>query len=465
MSKVTVIALTDYDVNNNKPTPTIDRMIKSCKKKGIPFYPIRLGEAFVIDSDVFGKELTIHNYDGEGTVINIPKKDTVCIARGSAILDQNNQALFQSFQEAGVFMVNNYDAMDTASNKFATSIKLKKNGIASPRTSLVTNERSIPIALKEVGDKFPVIVKTIRGSEGIGVMRIESQESLTSVLQGLWKHNAELILQEYVDIDFDIRTIVMNNEILASVKRLASNSGDFRTNKSLGNDTEPYKLSEEEKKFVLKSHKASGLYFSGVDHIIDKDGKPSLLEINGSPGTSSDKFWNYKHNKALSGDTVIDDLIEHLSDKKNWDYAKTTAGVVEWVTIEGMKIKAKFDTGNWTGGIAIDAQDIKEKNGQVTFTFNGKKHKKKIIKVSEVRDGGLDGGHLEDRIYVEMKMSIGNKISQATVFNLDDRSKKQYKVLVNKDWMINNNYNIDSSKKFMLGESKKPLSTFTEMYI
>ena len=45
-----MIALTDYDVNNQKPTPTIDRMISSCKKKGIPFYPVRLGEAFVIDS-------------------------------------------------------------------------------------------------------------------------------------------------------------------------------------------------------------------------------------------------------------------------------------------------------------------------------------------------------------------------------------------------------------------------------
>ena len=462
---ITIIALTDYDVNNQNPTPTIDRMIKSCKKAGIPFYPIRLGEAFVIDSDVFGKELTIHNYDGDGKVINIPKKDTACIARGSAILDQNNQALMQSLQEAGVFMVNNYDAMDTASNKFATSIKLKRVGIASPKTSLVTNEQSIPIALKEVGDKFPVIIKTIRGSEGIGVMKIESQESLTSVLQGLWKHNAELIIQEYIDIDYDIRTIILDNKLVASVKRIASNEGDFRTNKSLGNKTEPYKLTEEEKKFVLRSHKASGLYFSGVDHILDKDGNPSLLEINGSPGTSSDKFWNYKHNKALSGDVVIDDLIEHLSDKNNWDYAKTTAGVVEWVKIEGEKIKAKFDTGNWTGGIAINAQNIKKKKGKVTFDFNGNTYTKKILKVAEVRDGGLGGGHLEDRIYVEMEMSIGNRLSRPTIFNLDDRSKKQYKVLVNRDWMIDNNYNIDSSKKFMLGESRKRVNTFREMYI
>ena len=100
MSDITIIALTDYTANYGKPTPTVKRIIKSCKKKGIPFYGIHLGEAFVIDSDVFGKELTIHNYNGEGKVINIPKKERVCIARGGAILDPNNQALMQSFQEA-----------------------------------------------------------------------------------------------------------------------------------------------------------------------------------------------------------------------------------------------------------------------------------------------------------------------------------------------------------------------------
>ena len=64
-----------------------------------------------------------------------------------------------------------------------------------------------------------------------------------------------------------------------------------------------------------------------------------------------------------------------------------------------------------------------------------------------------------------MNMSIDGKLPTPTIFNLDDRSTKQYKVLVNKDWMISNNYNIDSSKKFMLGESKKRVSTFRELYI
>ena len=51
---------------------------------------------------------------------------------------------------------------------------------------------SIEVAMKEIGGSFPVIAKTITGAEGIGVMKLESSESLTSVLQGLWKHGGEI---------------------------------------------------------------------------------------------------------------------------------------------------------------------------------------------------------------------------------------------------------------------------------
>ena len=63
-----------------------------------------------------------------------------------------------------------------------------------------------------------------------------------------------------------------------------------------------------------------------------------------------------------------------------------------------------------------------------------------------------------------MEISCGNGMTRKAMFNLDDRSKKIYKVLVNKDFMKDNNINIDSSKKYMLGESRKTVSTFKEMY-
>ncbi len=215
---------------------------------------------------------------------------------------------------------------------------------------------------------------------------------------------------------------------------------------------------------VLKAAKVSGAYFCGVDHIL-RNGSPEILEINSSPGTGSD-FYIYDGDSGDGGDAILEDLLETLSDKSNWDRSKKTIGVVEWVKIEGKKIKAKFDTGNWSGGIAIHAENVKKKGKKVSFTFEGTKYTKPIIHMKDVRDGAHGPGVLETRLFVEMDIQIGDSgIVRKGLFNLDDRSKKAYKVLINKNFMKDNNYNIDSSKKFMLGESKKRVSTFREMYI
>ena len=457
-----IIALTDYNANKGKAPPTMRKLAKMAETKSIPFFPVQVEHAYVVDKDLMGSELTIHNYDGKGTKVNVPKADTACIVRGGAMQNPSRRGIIKSLEESGVFMINTLECTTDTANKFTTAIKLRKAGIPTPRTALVVNDQSIPIAVEEVGGKFPIIAKTIEGSKGIGVMKIESEESLKSVLQALWKHDADLIVQEFIEIDFDVRSIVLNDKIIASVKRLNSKKEDFRTNKSLGNKTKPYKLSEKEEKMVLKAAKISGAYFCGVDHIL-RNGAPEILEINSSPGTGSD-FFIYDGDSGDGGDAILEDLLETLADKENWNRQKSTYGVVEWVKIEGQKVKAKFDTGNWSGGIAIHAEKIKKKGKKVTFTFNGTEYTRKIEHIRTVRDGAHGPGTEEERIFVEMEISCGNGMTRKAMFNLDDRSKKIYKVLVNKDFMKDNNINIDSSKKYMLGESRKTVSTFKEMY-
>jgi RimK family alpha-L-glutamate ligase len=384
--------------------------------------------------------------------------------RGGAMQTPSSKALVSSLQEAGLFMVNTLEATTDSSNKFTTAIKLKKAGIPTPNTALVTNSKSIPIALKEVGGKFPIIAKTVTGSQGIGVVKVDSHDSLTSVLEALWKHNADLILQEFIDIDFDIRTIVLNGKIIASSKRFNTKKGEFRTNKSIeGNVTKPHELSLAEKKIILKAAKISGTYYCGVDHIM-VDGEPKILEINGSPG-SSVKFYYYNNNHLSQKNPLLEHLLDVITNKENWDRPKKTIGVIEWVNIEGMKMKAKFDTGNWAGGTAINAENIKEVGKKVSFIFNGKKFVKPILFTKEVKDGGFGKAKIEPRHYIEMNMSTGGGIAKPTIFCLDDRSGKTYKVLVNRDWMKDNNILIDSGKKFMLGEQRKRINTFREMYV
>lgn len=460
-----VIALTKSEGEDKNDT--VYKLEKQAQKRGMTFYKVKLGEAFVIDNDLFGDKITIHNFDGEGNKINVKPSETICIVRGGALTDIAGKGLTKSLEEAGMFMINRYVPMELCANKFTSSIALKKAGISTPRTALVTNEQSIDIAMKEIGGKLPVIAKTITGAEGIGVMKIESKESLTSVLQGLWKHNAEIILQEFMDIEYDVRTLVLDGQIFAAMKRMQSIKGDFRTNKSLGNQYEPYDLSEEEKKIVLKAAETSGCYWCGVDTIVN-DGKVYVLEVNGSPGTGDSNeisYMNYYGDKKtkVNGSKMVDNLLDYVSDKKNWSFPKTSIGFVEWVKVEGMKFKAKLDTGNTAGGISIHATDIKKEGNKVSFKINGKKFVKPIKEIAKVQFGG--GDESEHRIYVDLNISIGNRKAKPARFNLDDRSDATYDVLINKGYMEDNNFVIDPSKKFTLEESRKRVNTFREMYI
>ena len=58
------------------------------------------------------------------------------------------------------------------------------------------------------------------GTQGVGVIKIESYEGLVATLQAMWKLEAEVLIQEFMPSDFDVRTFVVDNKIFASTKEL-----------------------------------------------------------------------------------------------------------------------------------------------------------------------------------------------------------------------------------------------------
>jgi len=445
---IVVITLTKGEGDDSSDTVT--KLEASCKRKNIPYYTIKVGEAFVVDDDLNDDKMIVHNYDGDLNKLEIEASRTCCFVRGGSLVDISGQGLIKSLEESGVFMINRLSAMEQCQNKFSTSIALQKNDIPHPKTALVTNEESIDVVHKKIGGKFPVVIKTITGAEGIGVMIVDSMASMKSVLQGLWKFNAELILQEYMPIDFDVRTLVLDGKIFASVKRLKTNTSDFRTNRALGNETEPYILNQKEKDLILQAADTCGCYYSGVDHVIVK-GKLYILEVNGSPGSGAASYMSYygDSDKKVSGDGLINNLVDHVSDTDNWKRIKKTVGLIEYATIEGMKLKCKLDTGNGSFNV-IHAKDIKVLNNtRISFTFNNKKFIKQIIKTQQIRS---DGDTNEKRFVIELSMSMNGKKSVPVKFTLDDRSDNVYQVLIGKKYLVMKNYVVDAAKKFTLNK-------------
>ena len=69
----------------------------------------------------------------------------------------------------------------------------------------------------------------------------------------------QITLQEYIKSDFDVRVIILNNEILASMRRDVL-KGDFRSNYSQGAKVKEYKLNDQERKNLYRCCKSNRWY-------------------------------------------------------------------------------------------------------------------------------------------------------------------------------------------------------------
>ena len=423
--KVTILALTSSEKDLSD---TIEKMQEICKKRKIEFYAVKTSKAQVEISNVVSKKITIKNYDGEGKDITVIPSDTVAVVRGGVMNSDIGVAIMTILQNNGVFMINERGGMELCANKLETAIALKKHNLPHPRTTFVADESNIETAVKEIGGKFPVIVKTLTGAEGIGVSKIESMESLKSVLQTLWKYNAEIIMQEFLpDFKNDVRSICLNGKIFACAKRDKAPK-DFRTNIARGSKGGAFQLSDEEIKLVEEAARVSKCYYVGVDHVIN-DGKPYIIEMNASPGSGNIYYRYYEDGKGknnVEGKELVEDFVEYILNKSNWKLFSNLT-VRETVKIDGVEYEAKIDTGN-SGYNMIHGEDIKDnENHTVTFKLsNGKTVTKKIVSRIIVKSGIGE----KKRLVIFMDIEFHGKKYPNIKFSIGDRNHMSTKVLL-----------------------------------
>ncbi len=443
---------------------TISFIQKACEKRKFKCIVINTKHAILTQKDEEKNTLTVYNYDGNESEHTFVGRDTVCISRAGALEDEAGLSLVSAFQNSSAFMLNTRSAMLTCDNKLTTALLFEKFGIPTPRTTFVSNEKNIDDAVKLVGGKFPLIVKTLTGTQGIGVIKVESYESLVSTIQALWKHDAELLIQEYMPTAFDVRTFVVDNKIFASTKRVHS-SYDFRSNTHRGAEAKPYKLSDEEIEVVLKSARISKAYLVGVDHIIYKD-KIYVLEVNGSPGTGAD-YENYdyedyysdaKPSGRIDGSGVVDNLINWISDRTHWDrQALSECGWLETIDLDIGKVRAKFDTGNGSKACSLHADEILQNDKVIKWKFDGKIFSKKRFGTSKIFRANATDEPSEIRPTILMDISFNGFTYNDVEVGLDKRPRSGSDLLVNRDLMRLMNVTVNPHRTFVLSKRLRPI--------
>lgn len=129
-----------------------------------------------------------------------------------------------------------------------------------------------------------VVLKTLSGMQGVGVMLAENRPQAVSLLETFTQAHIQTLLQNFVPEakGRDVRAFVIGNQVVAAMQR-SGVEGDFRANLHQGGQAQAVELSEEVQKLAVKATHAIGLDVAGVDLIQSSDGF-LVLEVNASPG-------------------------------------------------------------------------------------------------------------------------------------------------------------------------------------
>ena len=450
-SDIQVAVLTKLDADSKAIVS--NKILKECKKRNIPCHIINTSEAWVSKNDLEKGTLLVSNIDGEDTEIEFDLSKTICFTRAGVLEDETGLALLSTFENAGAFMINTRNGMLTCDNKMSAYISFERDNIPTPRTALISNEKGLIHAHEKLGGKYPVIMKTLTGTQGIGVSVVESEKSMISVAQSLWKFGAALLLQEFLKFDFDVRTLVIDGRILASTKRISAKK-DFRSNRHREATTEPYKLSDDERTVVLQAARSVGAYMVGVDHaIVNK--QLYVLECNGSPGIGSEfaLYNTAKREDTYIGKTtpenVVKELFDYLSQDVHRKYSFTReAGFHERIVIDGYgPVRAKFDTGNGTTASMFHVDKINVLGKTVKWEKDGKKFTSKL----EGESQATRMGDIDERPIVFVDITFNNKLYTDVPIGLTLKDSRST-FLVNRDLLTRFKVNVNPNRKFILSK-------------
>lgn len=323
------------DVDKEEGLTDNDKVIiASAKEAGIKLHMVDFVGGYVTEK---GGKKFLHSFpiDKDGLVmpekgepkyqepIELDPENTLIMPRGLGTLGFTSSRywcdMIMDLELDGFTTVPSIKCWDNCSSKYLTDVLCRKAGLRTPKTVAIAHSEDTERAVKELGGKFPIILKSSTGTQtGVGVVIIESMRSLNAVVQMILLYNKYLpvIIQEYIPLEYDIRIMVLGDKVLGAMKRnVITDKKDFRSNVSLGADAEQIEITELEAQDAITAAKAVDGVLVGVDVIPSKDRekeKPIILEVNSMPGFSGIEKVNQEDG------SLVTSILNYFKDRSTW---------------------------------------------------------------------------------------------------------------------------------------------------
>ena len=263
-----------YVLSRNEDLYSTRRLVEEASAKG---WEVKVIDYLKCTIEIMKNELVV-NYEGKV----LPTPDAI-IPRIGASRTFYGAAMVRHFEMIDVFSTTGNLALTRSRDKLRSLQVLSKHGVDMPRTVFASNKSNAKDVIALSGGA-PLVLKILEGTQGVGVVLVDSEKAAKSVLDAFYGMDVNLLVQEYIEEagGSDIRAFVVNGEVVGAMKRQGA-EGDFRSNLHQGGSASAYKLNRKEKATAIAAARAMGLGVCGVDMIPSKRG-PLVMEVNSSPG-------------------------------------------------------------------------------------------------------------------------------------------------------------------------------------
>lgn len=261
---------------SRKPTLySTRRLVEAARARG--------HEADTIDTmrcymNITSQKPTIH-YKGS----ELGNYDAV-IPRIGASVTFYGAAVVRQLETMGVVCMNDSVAITRARDKLRSLQLLSKKGIGLPVTGFAHSLDEIKDLIKMVGGP-PLVIKFLEGTQGIGVILVETSKAARSVLEAFLGLKVNIMVQEYIKEagGADIRCLVVGDKVVAAMRRQSKSPEEFRSNLHRGGIATAIDITDEERQMAIRAAQIIGLNVAGIDIVRSHRG-PLIIEVNASPG-------------------------------------------------------------------------------------------------------------------------------------------------------------------------------------
>lgn len=229
----------------------------------------------------------------------------VILPRLGATIKEYGLTLIRHLELLGIPVINNYQSILVARNKFLSLQTLFKHGVSIPESAYASNWSNFQKAVAKLGG-FPLVIKAPRSRQGSGVFLIDAIEKHRPLLNAFLDRDQGLLIQKFIPPEKrrDVRIMVVGKKVVGAMS-LIPRKGDFRANIHLKGRAEKILPTRAMSNLAIRSVTALGLAISGVDMIEENDGMLRVVDVNYSPG--------FRGLERCTGKDVAIEIIKYVT--------------------------------------------------------------------------------------------------------------------------------------------------------